>query len=151
MRVPVKLLMVVGVALLLLGSAACSEDEDDSALWQIHPGDTVFIDGTDDEGEATVEQKRDETWIIDLNSHYRNSEGGEFKVEVRRERDGFIIVNMNGVPAGRDHDDCLSAGDDAYEHIARMEARNYEFEDEEDNPDTSNDDCVPASESDSAE
>jgi hypothetical protein len=80
---------------------------------------SVFIDGWDQNAEkgdrALVEQKPSKMWVIPLDAEYRTTKQGEFTVEIVLDpARGYVIKNMNGVQVGRDHDDCLSGGEELY-------------------------------------
>lgn len=112
-------LLATGVAL-----TACSTDQ--TALGQIAPGQTVFADLWDEDGDkgdqALVEQKPSGMWIVDVSVHFASSRKGGFDVEVRLDAESgtFVVVDMGSTKVGKDHDDCLSVSDDDHEHYIVM-------------------------------
>lgn len=102
----------IGAALVL---SACGA-QDDGVLRQITPGQTVYIEGWDSFAssgdEAQVEQKPSGAWVIPMEAPYRFVQSDVFKVRVELTLEGqFIVRDMGGVKVGRDHDNCLAAGE----------------------------------------
>ncbi|REE95919.1 hypothetical protein [Thermomonospora umbrina] len=96
-------------------TTACSSTEN-SALRQIQPNTTVYIDGYNqagDEGDrALVEQKPSGMWVVPIDAPFRASRVGGFTVRVTLDpRRGFVVTDLGGIVVGRDHDNCLEAGE----------------------------------------
>jgi hypothetical protein len=143
------LLAGAAIVALPLTTAGWCDDPTSIRLLQPNAERSVFIDGWEQANEAgdeaLVEQKQSGMWVIPLNAEYRNNKTGEFTVEIRLDpAKGFIIVNMNGVKTGKDHDNCL-AEDELYalpldEAVANAMKNNMETD--KGPSDDSNDDCL---------
>ncbi|HET8670990.1 MAG TPA: hypothetical protein VFM05_10295, partial [Candidatus Saccharimonadales bacterium] len=94
------------------------EDPTSIRLLQPNKDVSVYIDGWDEGGDAgdraLVERKPSGMWVLPLNAAYSTTKTGGFTVEIRLDpARGFVVVNMNGVKTGEDHDNCL-AEDEVY-------------------------------------
>ncbi|WP_157963774.1 hypothetical protein [Actinocorallia populi] len=135
-------------ALAVLGLVAgCSAEN--TALRQISPGATVYIDGWDDSADsgdqALVEQKPSGMWVLPVDAPFRVRSGGDFTVKVTLDsRRGFVVTDLGGTLAGKDHDDCLEAGE-TYAFVD-VPATGIRWEGEPRRTDSTNDDCqvIPA-------
>lgn len=130
--------MLAGLGL----AAGCSTES--TALRQIEPNTTVYIDGWDENGDkgdqALVEQKPSGMWVVPIDAPFRAKRTGDFTVRVTLDpKRGFVITDLGGVQAGKDHDNCLEAG----ETYAFMDvpATALRWETDKKNADTSDDDC----------
>jgi hypothetical protein len=142
----IALTAVIGTGV-VLPAAGCPLNEEPTSIRLLQPDkDTsVFIDGWDQGGkagdEALVEKKPSGMWVIPLNAEYRTTKQGEFTVEIRLVPDrGYVIMNMNGVKTGKDHDDCL-AEDEVYAFPNNDKVK-LDAEKDAGPTDKSNDDCV---------
>jgi hypothetical protein len=129
------------------GTAGCV-GQDTSALGQIKPGETVFADLWNEDNEtgdeALVEQKPSGLWVIDTSVNFRNTRKDNFDVQVTLDKTTgtFKVLDMGKTKVGKDHDDCLSVNDP--EHYASMGDTSITFEPDKGDSDTSNDDCLVA-------
>ncbi|ACY99328.1 hypothetical protein [Thermomonospora curvata] len=106
--------MILVLAAILVAAAGCSTEK--TALRQIQPGATVYIDGWDQDGDrgdqALVEQKPSGMWVVPVDAPFRTRRVGEFTVRITLDpRRGFVITDLGGVKVGRDRDDCLEVGE----------------------------------------
>ncbi len=134
----------VAGALAVLGLVAGCATEN-TALRQISPGATVYIDGwdekADDGDQALVEQKPSGMWVLPVDAPFRTRPGKGFTVKVTLDAQrGFVVSDLGGVRAGKDHDDCLEAGE-TYAFVD-VPAASLQWEKEPRRTDKSNDDCT---------
>ncbi|HEX2314859.1 MAG TPA: hypothetical protein VHJ17_14045 [Thermomonospora sp.] len=104
------------VVVAALGVATGCTETEQSALRQIRPNTTVYIDAWNQDGDrgdrALVERKPSGLWVIPVNAPFRSQRVGGFTVRVTLDpRRGFVITDLGGVQVGRDHDDCLENGE----------------------------------------
>ena len=133
------LLLVLAAAAPVLGACGAA---DNSELRQIKPGNTVYIDGWDEDGDrgdqAQVEQKPSGLWVVPLQAHFRQAKGNGFDVRVELTKDGLWRVDPEGAQVGRDHDDCLEDAEAYAQMVPAASALRWE-------PDTggatTSDDC----------
>ncbi|HEU4914828.1 MAG TPA: hypothetical protein VFT16_05535 [Candidatus Saccharimonadales bacterium] len=121
--------------------------QDDSALGQIKPGQTVFADLWNEDNqagdEALVEQKPSGLWVIDTSVNFRGKRQKNFDVQIKLDKatGAFKVLDMGNTKVGKDHDDCLSVQDP--EHYATMVDTSITFE--KDKPESGdNNDCLVA-------
>jgi hypothetical protein len=122
--------------------AGCAAEK--TALRQIEPNAVVYIDGwdenADDGDQALVEQKPSGMWVLPIDAPFRTRPEKGFTVKVTLDpKRGFVVTDLGGVKAGKDHDNCLEAG----ETYAFMDVplQSIQWEKEPANADDSNDDC----------
>ncbi len=133
---------IFGILAVLGLAAGCAAEN--TALRQIEPKTTVYIDGWDenaDKGDqALVEQKPSGMWVLPVDAPFRAKRGGGFTVQVTLDpQRGFVVTDLGGVRVGRDHDNCLEAGE-TYAFFD-VPAGNLQWETAQKKADTSNDDC----------
>ncbi|MFD0854774.1 hypothetical protein ACFQ07_21220 [Actinomadura adrarensis] len=132
------------VALLPVVALTASCTAEKTALRQIQPNTTVYIDGWDQDADrgdrALVEQKPSGMWVLPSNAPFRTRRGNDFVVRVTLDpRRGFVVTDLGGTRVGKDHDNCLEDGE-TYAFMA-VPAGSLNWEPAGGNADTSNDDC----------
>lgn len=123
-------------------TASCGTET--TALRQIQPNTTVYIDGwaeNADEGDrALVEQKPSGMWVIPSNAPFRIRRTGGFTVRVVLDpKRGFVVTDLGGVSVGKDHDNCLENGE-TYAFLD-VPSTSLRWEPTGTDTDTGNDDC----------
>jgi hypothetical protein len=137
----VVLLPVLGL------TASCTTEN--TALRQIQPNTTVYIDGWDEDADAgdraMVEQKPSGMWVVLSNAPFRNRRVGGFTVRVTLDpKRGFVVSDLGGIRVGKDHDNCLEDGE-TYAFVT-VPSNSLRWERAKTDADTSNDDCLVAPE-----
>lgn len=144
----IRLLAGVAAVVLVAPLMACGMLEEPTALRLMSPGSTVWIDGWNQGAKvgdrSLVEQKPSGMWVVPTEAEYRTSKQGEFTVEITLDpQRGFVIVNMNGVLAGTDSDDCLADGETyAFPANAAVVEQLKKFESTGKPEKADNDDCL---------
>lgn len=141
MRIREKTRAIGALAVLGLVAGCAAEN---TALRQIEPETTVYIDGWDENGDkgdqALVEQKPSGMWVLPVDAPFRTERGGGFTVQVTLDpRRGFVVTDLGGVRAGKDRDDCLEAGE-TYAFVD-VPAGSLQWEAAQKKTGTDNDDC----------
>ncbi|MFB4314994.1 hypothetical protein [Actinomadura sp. 21ATH] len=136
--------MVSAVVLLpVLGlTASCSTEN--TALRQIQPDTTVYIDGWDEDADAgdraMVEQKPSGMWVVPANAPFRTRRVGGFTVRVTLDaKRGFVVNDLGGTAVGKDHDNCLENGE-TYAFVT-VPANSLRWEPANTDSSASDDDC----------
>lgn len=142
---------VVALALAALTAGitltGCS-GQDTSALGQITPGSTVYVDLWNENGEAgdqaELEKKPSGMWVINTAANFRATRDGDFQVEITLDpRRGYVVKSLGTTKWGQDHDNCLSVnGDNEHYVFLDFAPPQSQYEGDPDNVDASNDDCV---------
>jgi hypothetical protein len=133
----VALLPVIGL------TASCTTEN--TALRQIPPNATVYIDAWDedaDEGDrALVEQKPSGMWVVPSDAPFRTRRVNGFTVRVTLDpKRGFVVTDLGGTRVGKDHDDCLEQGE-TYAFLGTA-PNTLRWEPAKADTDSSNDDCM---------
>lgn len=132
----VVLLPVLGLA------ASCTMEN--TALRQIQPNATVYIDGWDEDGDtgdrALVERKPSGMWVVPSNAPFRSKRVNGFTVRVTLDpKRGFVVTDLGGIRVGKDHDNCLEDGE-TYAFLD-VPAGTLKWESERSGTGSSDDDC----------
>ncbi|MEW2354644.1 hypothetical protein [Spirillospora sp. NPDC029432] len=132
----VVLLPVVGL------TASCTTEN--TALRQIQPDMTVYIDGWDEDADAgdraMVERKPSGMWVVPANAPFRTRRVGGFTVRVTLDaKRGFVVTDLGGTAVGKDHDNCLENGE-TYAFVT-VPANSLRWESVNSDSAGSNDDC----------
>ncbi|MFC5753214.1 hypothetical protein [Actinomadura rugatobispora] len=111
-----RLRMLPAAALLPVLGLTASCTTENTALRQIQPNATVYIDAWDedaDEGDrALVEQKPSGMWVVPSDAPFRSRRVKGFTVRVTLDpRRGFVVTDLGGTRVGKDHDNCLEQGE----------------------------------------
>ncbi|GAA2454345.1 hypothetical protein GCM10010191_86530 [Actinomadura vinacea] len=128
-------------------TASCTMEN--TALRQIQPNATVYIDGWDEDGDtgdrALIEQKPSGMWVVPSNAPFRSTRVNGFTVRVTLDpKRGFLVTDLGGVRVGKDHDNCLEDGE-TYAFLT-VPPTSLEWEPPSKDTGSSNDDCVVAPE-----
>lgn len=108
-------ILPVAVLLPVLGlTVSCTTES--TALRQIQPNATVYIDAWNEEADAgdraLVEQKPSGMWVVPSNAPFRTSRVNGFTVRVTLDpKRGFVVTDLGGTKVGKDHDNCLEDGE----------------------------------------
>ncbi|WP_157995688.1 hypothetical protein [Thermomonospora amylolytica] len=136
--------MTAAAVLPILAAVAGCTSPEQSALRQIQPNATVYIDGWDQDGDegdrALIERKPSGMWVVPVNAPFRANRVGGFTVRVTLDpKRGFVVTDLGGTQVGRDHDDCLEEGE-TYAFLD-VPANALSWEPDAGSSGTPNDDC----------
>jgi hypothetical protein len=136
--------IVPAVVLLTTIGLTASCTTENTALRQIQPDTTVYIDGWDEDADrgdrAMVERKPSGMWVVPSNAPFRARRTGGFTVRVTLDaKRGFVVDDLGGTRVGRDHDNCLEDGE-TYAFVT-VPANSLKWEPAQGGTSTSDDDC----------